>query len=261
MNTKTPFTRLLTLGALLAGFAINNASATVTFDLRATSLTGAGQISGGGKTVSGFASGDVITLTLFVDEAFTGGTLANASFQSVVGSVLGVTAAGSVNGNFTAGAATVSPFNGNGNGPGALADLNADGFIDIGTNTNNTTTNSVNPRAAAETTGTAAGATAITNGAEFTLETFQFTIGSVGTSAETINFRESTGTSTTTATWNENGTNFLSKGPGGPAGNGTLFGSAVSLSGVAIPEPGTWAMLMGGFGTLIGLQRFRRKMA
>jgi hypothetical protein len=39
--------------------------------------------------------------------------------------------------------------------------------------------------------------------------------------------------------------------------NQTIGGNDIVLT--AIPEPGTWGMILGGFGMLIGFQRFRKR--
>jgi hypothetical protein len=252
MKTKTSFIRLLTLGAILTGIAINNASATLTFDLRATSLTGSGTISNGGKTVKGFASNDTITLSLYADITGTGTLGMLSTFGAVLNTI------GGINGNLAT-PTLQAPFNASGSNAGTVVDLNGDTFTDVGTNTNNTTTGAVAPKAAAVVT---TGGTAITGGQEWLLETFVFTLGASVTGADTtINYRENTSTTLSAALWTENSVALTSKGPGQPGTSTgvTALGTAVTLS--AVPEPNTWGMVIGGFGTLVGIQRFRRNKA
>ena len=46
---------------------------------------------------------------------------------------------------------------------------------------------------------------------------------------------------------------------GGPTGGESHMEFAGGVTYTAVPEPGTWAMLLGGFGLLVGFQRVRRK--
>ncbi|MGB8352334.1 MAG: PEP-CTERM sorting domain-containing protein, partial [Chthoniobacteraceae bacterium] len=58
-----------------------------------------------------------------------------------------------------------------------------------------------------------------------------------------------------------NGTNqeFALSYTGSLGSNSTINGNDIVLT--AIPEPGTWGMILGGFGMLIGFQRFRKRSA
>ena len=157
------------LAALAIGLAINQASASLTLDLRATSKTvggitttnlggastGASAVFGAGLTsVSGLNIGDSVTFTLFAyvhselsnpEDGGNGNGATNfQGFQNAFGSVL-MSLGGGITGNWTAQAAQQGLVGGlffNGTGrygaagaqPGTIQDLNGDGQTDIGSN-------------------------------------------------------------------------------------------------------------------------------
>lgn len=258
-SSSSIFSRQFAIAALvLAGFAVQNASASFIWDLRATALNGTALTVGESKAVN-VRAGDVITLDMFA--MITGTTAALEGFQSGLGKT--ITTSAGVTGN--QGGAALDPFFVNTtNALPTNIDLNGDGFMDYGT-TATTTTSTVGdwfPRTSLSP-GFQTNGVAITNGQEFRLFTFTYTVIAAPTGlTASIQFTQQTTTIINSAAFSVDGSVAItSKSLGNPVGaNATLLGAPVVFTGAAIPEPSAFGMLALGALGLVGFRRmgFRR---
>lgn len=122
----------------LVGLAMaSSASAGLVYDLRAVSATGNAVVGADGKTITNATIGSVVTLQLWA--TVTGGNaVSDEGFMQGGGSIL-ASATGTLKGNMSAGT-NLSPFTFTGSTPGVAADLNADGFMDLGSNSTTSAT-------------------------------------------------------------------------------------------------------------------------
>ncbi len=235
------------LSAAIAGIAAQQASATLTLDLRAISVNGIPTLNPKSVTV---APNDLVTFQLFA--VVTGPTEAAGleGFQIAVGSILSNTSLTGGKGNvetrqfdgvFGAAGATL----------GTIVDLDADGDLDIGDNaTAAAVAANVSLRSAAMTTGNATGLGA----SEFDLYQFTFRVTSPGADNQiSVNWRKTDFTGLTTEyIWQENGVLTNSRGVNG--GTVALVGVGLPVL-VAVPEPSAFGMVLLGAMGLVGFRR------
>lgn len=219
---------LLALSTLCLLHRPEGASAGLNYDLR---------VSGGGKTAVVTSLGQVITLDLFAQVTGATGNASAEGFQDGFGSVLSQ-AGGNISGSLSS--SFVVPFNATGAQAGKQQDLDADGDSDLGTNA---TAHSPDFFFARATSMQTAG-TAITDGTEFKIASFSFTVQSVSDffnySPTSINFRVPLFDNNVDieALWQQDGQATTSNGLNG--GTQPTVGSAVMI---AIPEPSTLGLL------------------
>lgn len=221
-------------GIFSATFGLaREASASITFDIRVTSVSGAGVSMVDSKHVNVTATGGTINFAIFAVISDGNSNSADDGFQSARGYVLApANSASGPHGNLS-NAALVSPFNGSGSVPGQTGtDTDGDGWTDLGTLTSSAST-SIAPRSAATTFG----------GPDFKFETFSMTVADVGAGTSTLNFVR-VGT-VTTAGWTVDGqAKTIST-------DTVLQGADVVLSSVVGPEPASLGLLsLGGIALL-----------
>ena len=275
------------LAALALGLAINQASASLTLDLRATQTVIGGvttnqsttTFNSGLTTVSGLSIGDTVTFTLYAyvhselnnpEDGDSGlGTTNFQGFQNAFGSILqglgggahGTWTSVAQNTNSTAGAGGMvfltAQYGGAGNQQGTIQDLNADGFSDFGANaTVPTNTSLIFARAGSMQTTNGGGAQALISLDGLTtrirIGTCKLTISGATSSAPTSvawrNVNFPAG-SDIPALWREDNLTRNSKASGGTI----LTGAGVTL--IAIPEPAAFGMLLLGGVGLVGFRR------
>jgi hypothetical protein len=289
-QNKTNRLALPLLAAAFAALAVNTASAELTFQLSAVSATNGALITNTtlnnqsiGTAVTNAAVGTVVTLDIWAQvTTATTGTNSIWGMSAAVGNIVtsgtspflvGSMSTATINTAFT------SSFS-----PGTTL-LNANtGSTDLGAPSTNTASSSANIELQANTTanGTLVGSTdyvtsstpegdtvvSLTGGSifgsSFLLGTATFTISSAASpSSVSLNWQIPPSFSGgaqkgVRAGW----TQADGASDTGNLQSGSMTaGTALLISAVAVPEPGTWAMLLGGFGTLFGIQRFRRKTA
>lgn len=239
-----------TLGLLLGGLALacwptTTATAGLNYDLRVN----------GGKTALVLASGQTVTLDLFAQVTGAAGNAGVEGFQDGFGSIRSSTG-GNIAGNLSS--SFVAPFNGAGKQAGTQQTLDADTDLDLGSNLTVHSTDFFFARSDAM---TISGGTPITNGTEFKIATFTFTVTSIVNLNDftpiTINFQVplfSNGVDIE-AVWQEDGLGVNSNGVNG--GTQPTVGSAVTI---AVPEPSTMGLLLVAAGSL-GLRRRRARQA
>ena len=240
---------------LFAGFIAQNASAGFVWDLRATKINN-NPLSGSDTTKTvGVQAGDVITLDMFA--MITGSTAALEGFQSGLGKT--ITTSAGVTGN-QGGAALDALFVNPSAALPTLQDLNGDGFLDYGVTaaTTTSTTGGWFPRTSLSP-GFQTNGVAITNGQEFHLFSFTYTVlaAPVATTAS-IQFTQQTTTIINSAAFSVDGSALIaSKGIGQPVGpNATILGAPVVLTGIVnVPEPSAFGMLALGALGLVGFRR------
>ncbi len=256
LSPSSPLRNTALATLILAGFAIQNASAGFVWDLRATQKNGAA-LNGPdtGKAIS-VQVGDVITLDMYA--MITGTTAALEGFQSGLGKTI------STNVGVTGdqGGATMDPLYVN---PTAALptrqDLNGDGFMDYGVAAASTssTTGDWFPRTSLSP-GFQTGGVAITNGQEFHLFSFTYTVISAAQAGTaSIQFTQQTTTIINSAAFSVDASTVItskSLGTSTPAGNGPILGAPVVLTG-AVPEPSAFAMLALGALGIVGFRRAR----
>ncbi len=253
--------RYFILGAIISAFWANHASATLTVDLRATNVSGAGTISNGGKTVSGLVVGSTVTFTAYAQLVQATGTtglgIVEATVNALVKGGTGSSALGSVQGNFLATSGTLGATLAAGvfdkagsSSAGFVQDLNADTFKDIGIPSSQTVAGRIVPYyisgpGAFYNVGTPIG----TNGIEIPLFTIQYQVASLNGSAGVdtlVNLTMGRGdgtafTAVSAAIWQENGVT-ISNYRGLSTDTRAGIGSAVKLN----PGPPTWITAGGG---------------
>ena len=255
------------IGVGIFALATNQASATLSYDLRATGISG-GNGNGvivGPKSVGGISTGAVVTLDVWIQITTAAGT-GTFGYTSSVFDALS-TNGGSLLGNY--GVFTpVTPWD-NLFAPGVPLDLDADGDLDIGTNVNNTTNGSPKPRAGASQTTvnnsalfTPVSIPAINeSGFQFKVGTITFTMTGAGVTDPNIPIGLTVRSHTdimTAGALRTGAASFIEGGAtkSGAVGSGVFRdGGAVQLSLIAVPEPSAFGMvLLGGMG-LVGFRR------
>ncbi len=215
------------------------ASAGLNYDLR---------VSGGGKTAMVNSIGQVITLDLFAQVTGAPGNPAAEGFQDGFGSVLSSNG-GNITGSLTS--SFVAPFNATGAQPGKQQDLDGDGDLDLGSNATAHSPDFFFARATSMQTPQTTAAALITDGAEFKIASFSFTVQSITdyfTGAPiSINFQVPLFSNNLDieALWQQDGNATDSNGLNG--GTQPTVGTAVMI---AVPEPSTLGLLAvvaGGF--------------
>jgi len=140
MKALSKLSALMGAVALAGWLAPTTANAAITYDLQTTS---------GGKTVSNVAAGDTVDLKLFAIITGSDATTLNEGFVSGFWNI--ISTASGLNGALTnsgAGLGTASNFQASGFQQGAIADLNGDGNMDIGSTNSGSTTNWASARSA-----------------------------------------------------------------------------------------------------------------
>ena len=250
--------RQVTFASLaLAGFAIQNASASFVWDLRVTARNGVA-LSGADTTKAvSVVAGDVLTIDMF---AMVSGSnlLIDEGFQSGLGKIIGT-------GNGVAGnlGAPVLSTNFAAGAIGTVQDLNADGFMDIGSTaaTTSSTVGNMFPRfttnGAFDQTGTGINGGL---GKEFDLFHFTYTVVNAASGTASIQWTQQLTTIINSATFLVDNGNVTSKNIGQPVTtNATTLGAPIVLT-ASVPEPSAFGMLALGALGLVGFRRmgFRR---
>ena len=202
--------------------------------------------------------------------------------QSLAGRIIGAGGSTNIKGSMS-GVTASAPFNFN-SVAGTVQDLNSDGSFDLGgTSTSNVTgdfvTQSDNTNSSGDNGGSgafyymsnnASGSTPSltldtnmiknSNGYSFLMGTATFTLANTSTMVDpstpmVLAYNPyptgSIGVKSLVAKWLEDGTKYSASSTNVPA-------AGLTLSIYAVPEPGTWAMLLGGMGMLALGKRFRR---
>jgi hypothetical protein len=259
---------ILTVAAAVAAGALNNqASAALTYDLRAISATGNAVVADQ-KTVNNARVGDVITFSLYAAVTGADGTVNTDGYFNSYFSILtsgGTNIVGNLGGTFAGNTATsgvtLDPvFNSTALAGAFGTDVNSDGKgTDVGSISTTASSAYIKPRSSAMNTNGSPITTGFGlsgTGQEFLLGTIKLTIVSVAdtgvVSPLTVNFVKPTqnniGGITNAATWQEDGV-------GKTAATGTVLSNiAVNIS--AVPEPSAFGMVMLGAIGLVGFRRF-----
>lgn len=254
-SSHSPLFRQIAVASLvLAGFAVQNATAAFVWDLRATSKNGIAVTAAESKAVN-VQVGDVLQFDMFamVTGLNTNLPTPDEGFQSGLGKVIatgngvaGNMSAPVLSSNFTAGSV------------GTVQDLNSDGFADIGSTaaTTSSTVGNMFPRfttnGAFDLTGTPINAGL---GKEFNLFHFTYTVVNAAAGTASIQFTQQLTTVINSATFQVDGVTVTSKNIGLPVGtNATTNGAPVILS-VVVPEPSAFGMLALGALGLVGFRR------
>ena len=245
MKLTQSLQKTLILGALASSLLVPCASATLTFDLRATLLNGAPVLDP--KSVTVLLPGDLVTLALFADVTGTNAAAAEG-FQTMLTAGVLSSSAGGVFGNMESSALSGN-FGATGASPGTLQDLNGDGRIDLGSNnTAFVQGQHLTANAASMQVGS------LTGTSEFQLFTVVFHVTSIpnpGTPS-TLSFRMINVTGLgNELVWQEDGATKTTKDP--ITGFSTA-GYSVTINS-AVPEPSAFGMLALG---ALGLVSFRR---
>jgi hypothetical protein len=208
-----------------------DAAAGLNYDLRVN----------GGKVVFVTNVGQTITLDLYAQVTGATGNGAAEGYQEGFGSVLS-SAGGNITGSLSS--SFVAPFNAPGAQAGLQQTLDADSDLDLGSNATAHSTDFFFARAASMQT---TGGTAITDGTEFKIASFTFTVQTVGSFGDltpiSINFQVpnfSNGLDIE-ALWQQDGQVMDSNGLNG--GVQPTVGAAVM---VGVPEPSALGLLLVG---------------
>ena len=244
-STKSLHKHLL-LGGIASLLFAATASATLTFDLRATQLNGVPVADG--KNVIITQANDVITFALFADVTGTN-ALATEGFQTMLTGGVVSTANGGIRGTME-GPALSGNFGATGSAAGTLQDLNADGFTDLGSN------NAAFVQGQHVTANAAAMEIGLPTGtSEFQLFTFQFRVVSIPTPGSSINvsFRMINVTGLgNELVWREDG---VTKSTKDPITGFSTAGYTVNATALSVPEPSAFGMLALGALGLVGFRR------
>ena len=248
---NTTFKALLTSAVALV--IAQDASASLTYDLRAVSVVGSGTVTNT-KTIEGIRAGDIVNFDLYLLIPDTTASTADDQYQfshfsvqtggsnNVVGNL-----GSSFTGNTaTSGVALTPTFNNTAQAGNFAVDLNADGRTDVGDTNLAATAGWIKPRASA-----------LTPGGSFYVGTLQLKVSSVAdinaAAVMTVNYVLPTATTiagTNHALFKDNNVNKTS------SSGVFVINSAVSISAIAaVPEPSAFAMVALG---ALGLVSFRR---
>jgi len=230
MLSKRISTMLLS-GAAAAAMT-SAAQAAFMYDVRAVSVSGAGNLVVTNKSVVMVTPG-VVTFNLFglIQPATDDGNPNNEANKSMNGSFLST--GGTTVGNL---AATVAaPFQNLSFSGGTIQDLDGDGDLDVGNNSSSSGADYWSARATDTTNGVA--------GQEALLGTMTFTVTTAGTETS-VNFRKKAGAASGIGQWVENGVTILSNA------NNVLVGAPVLVGGI-VPEPTSIGLIgLAGLGML-----------
>jgi hypothetical protein len=234
-------------GGLLASLALclwlwqpAGATAGLTYDLRVN----------GGKVAYVTTVGQVITLDLYAQVTGAAGNGAAEGFQDGFGSVLS-SAGGNITGSLSS--SFVAPFSAPGAQAGMQQTLDADSDLDLGSNSTVHSSEFFFARAGSMQT---TGGTAITDGTEFKIASFSFTVQTVGSFADfspiSINFRVPLFSNNLDieALWQQDGSPMTSNGLNG--GTQPAVGDAVLVS---VPEPSATWLLAAAAGLMAARRR------
>ena len=261
----SPTSKFLIAGILSVGAAYQASAGSFTYDLRASSITGLGQISDR-KTVTGVVIGDIITFDLVAVIQGNDNIDTNDGFQFAYFGIYTSNAVNAVGGalgsSFTGNAATsgfvgAAAFAGPNQGGLFNTDVNADGAPDIGPALTSTTAASyAKTRAAAMiysgdpiSFGFGIGAGV---GREYKFGTIQFKVTALNNlvNSTVINIGGPAGLGVTPKTaWQfDNASGSLST-------QGIVNATGVSINAITIPEPSAFGMLAIGALGLVGFRR------
>ena len=247
------------LASAVAAVIAQDASASLTYDLRAVSITGLGTVTNT-KQVAGVRVGDVITFDLFVQVPDTNSNTADDQYQfshfSVqTGGALNVLGnlGSSFSGNeATSGAVTEPTFSVTSQAGSFNVDLNADGRTDVGSTSTTVAAGWIKPRSAS---------LAGTTGGLWKVATLQLKINTVAdlnsAAAMTVNYVLPVGATIQSSNHVVFKDNNLNK----TASTGVFVVSApVNIVAFAVPEPSAFGMVLVGALGLVGFRRlgFRR---
>ena len=269
-GNKASVSKALAFGVSALAVMITSASATITFDLRASSADATlGVIGGNGKQVNVIPgrTGNV-TLQVWAQVTNTAPTSTVFGVQAVLGSIVSSNVTGNLTGTLSA-SAPLTPFN-NQSTPGAVAELSspADAVTDVGGSGTTVTTNFIKFRKDPTSGGSQVGGTtffasneapdgatfrAITNGFEFLLGTSTLSISNFSTGGGSLNWLIPAFTTPANkgqiAIWtdgdgqaNTGNPQFAEMGVGSPIL-------------IAVPEPSAFGMVLLG---AMGIAGFRR---
>lgn len=239
--------------ATLAATALT-ASATVSFDLRATLLNGVAVSDPKNVTID---VGSLIVLELYAIVAANPDTAALEGYTSFVGGTMLSSAGGNIFGNFET-PTNITPFRSSGSGTGLLKDLDGDGDIDLGNDAAVFTQGEyISVRSADGVEGNPSGLGA----SEFRLFRTSFRVTQLVNPSSTSPITLTFGIKNFAASGNEviytqEGALVSLSEP--TAANGVFILSPVSLA--AIPEPSAFGMVLLGAMGMVGFRRlsFRR---
>ena len=227
------------------------ANAALNIDLRATGVSGGGVL-GTAKSVTGVVPGSVVSFDIFAVVTGTNGVLtddkfisAGGSFISGGGSTKGTLLADVVRSTFNSdGDPVTTGFDANGFSVGLQQDLDGDGDLDVGSNTDSDAANFWAARFGAAPAGSNAGSlTPLTAGRK--IGTGTFTVTEAGT-ATNINFDGRN--ASTAANYFQDNVTIQEASQNGVQG--------ILVSGVGVPEPTTLSLA-----GLAGLAMVRRRRA
>lgn len=279
----------ITSMAFLMG--LQNASAIITFDLRAPVANGVGVASDGSKTVTVAAGASTVLLDLWVVVTGTDALPTNDGLLSIAGGMIlsggpalslgGISLDGTVTGN-TAISSVSTTLRGNLSNPGVTTtgvqqglvapwgtsstsnggvarDLNGDGFTDIGGTTSSTNGNGFINANAGATQNSASGLTPVTNfnllanGVEFRIAQYNFTIANAVAGTSTgVNY----GVQLFGSLANNARASWTRDGTVGQTGiSANLAVAGVVNITAAVPEPSAFGMLALGALGLVGFRR------
>ena len=235
----------------LAGFAIQNATASFVWDLRVTARNGVALNGADTAKAVSVVAGDVLTIDMFA--MVTGLNVSvDEGFQSGLGKIIGT-------GNGVAGnlGAPVLSTNFAAGAIGTVQDLNADGFMDIGSTavTTTSTVGNMFPRfitnAQFDQTGNSINGSL---GKEFDLFHFTYTVVNAASGTASIQWTQQLTTIINSAIFLVDNGNVTSKNIGTPVStNATTLGAPIVLT--AVPEPSAFGMLALGALGLVGFRR------
>jgi MYXO-CTERM domain-containing protein len=223
------------------------ANAALNIDLRATSLTGAGAITPGGKAVTAVTAGTVVNFDIFAVVTGSNAATSDDKFISVAGSF--ISGGGSTRGTLladyirTTEEPPVNGFDASGASVGLQQDLDGDGDLDVGSN-NDSAANDFWAVRFQSTAGQSAGTNI--NGRKIGFGTFTVT-NATGTTVVNFDGRNAS----TAANYFQDGA-FISE-----ASNDGAVGLNITGSGGGVtPEPATLSLA-----GLAGLAMVRRRRA
>ena len=289
---KSFLLKALALSSMAILMGLQNASAIITFDLRAPVANSVGVVANGSKTVTVQTGASTVLLDLWVvvtgtnalgtDEGMlsfsggmilSGGPAINLGGIALDAAVAGNTAISSVSttlrGNLSNPGVTttglqqglVAPWGTSSTSNGGVArDLNGDGFTDVGGTTGNSTGNGFIAGNAGSTQNSASGLTPVTNfnlltnGVEFRIAQYNFTIANaVGGTSTGVNYGVGTFGSL------PNNARALWTRDGTASQNGASANLAVAgvVNIAVVPEPSAFGMLALGALGIVGFRRAR----